>query len=101
MFRVRRGVVHLRPTISLPHAFCIWTSVANSGNRRVGSPDGFVNLNRLAQPMRDLDLLPDAAGVTQFDLPLAPLVPGEYYLQFSVAGPAGSVDQRIGFRITG
>ena len=41
-------------------------------------------LNRLAQPMRDLGALPDAGGVTQFDLPLAPLAPGEYYLQFSV-----------------
>jgi hypothetical protein len=58
-------------------------------------------LNRLAQPMRDLDLLPDAAGVTQFDLPLAPLAPGDYYLQFSVPGPGSPVDQRIGFRITG
>ena len=45
-------------------------------------------LNRLAQPMRDIDALPDAGGITQFDLPLAPLAPGEYYLQFSVQGPA-------------
>jgi len=58
-------------------------------------------LNRLAQPMRDLDVLPDAGGVTQFDLPLATLAPGEYYLLFSVPGPSGPVDQRVGFRITG
>ncbi len=58
-------------------------------------------LNRLAQPMRDLEALPDAGGVTQFDLPLATLAPGDYYLQFSVPGPSGPVDQRIGFRITG
>lgn len=58
-------------------------------------------LNRLAQPMRDLELLPDTAGVTQFDLPLATLAPGDYYLQFSVAGPGAPSDQRIGFRITG
>jgi hypothetical protein len=58
-------------------------------------------LNRLAQPMRDLEPAPASEGVTQFDLPLAPLAPGEYYLQFSVIGPAGSVDQRIAFRITG
>jgi hypothetical protein len=58
-------------------------------------------LNRLAQPMRDLEALPDSGGVSQFDLPLATLAPGEYYLQFSVPGPAGPVDQRIGFRITG
>ena len=32
-------------------------------------------LNRLAQPMRDLDALPDAGGITQFDLPLAPWRP--------------------------
>jgi VWFA-related protein len=58
-------------------------------------------LNRLAQPMRDLDALPDAGGVAQFDLPLATLAPGDYYLQFSVPGPSGPVDQRVGFRITG
>jgi VWFA-related protein len=58
-------------------------------------------LNRLAQPMRELDALPDAGGITQFDLQLAPLAPGEYYLQFSVPGPGGPVDQRVGFRITG
>ena len=58
-------------------------------------------LNRLAQPIRDLDALPDAGGITQFDLPLASLAPGEYYLQFSVSGPGGPVDQRIQFKITG
>ncbi len=58
-------------------------------------------LNRLAQPMRDLDALPDAGGITQFDLPLAPLAPGDYYLQFSVPGPGAPIDQRIQFRITG
>jgi VWFA-related protein len=58
-------------------------------------------LNRLAQPMRDLESLPDSGGVAQFDLPLATLAPGEYYLQFSVPGPSGPVDQRVGFKITG
>jgi len=58
-------------------------------------------LNRLAQPMRELEAIPASDGVTQFDLSLAPLAPGEYYLQFSVIGPAGPVDQRIAFRITG
>ena len=58
-------------------------------------------LNRLAQPMRDLEALPDSGGVAQFDLPLATLAPGDYYLLFSVPGPSGPVDQRIGFRITG
>ena len=59
-------------------------------------------LNRLAQPMREIVTLPGAgAGVSQFDLPLAPLAPGEYYLQFDVKGPSGPVGQRIQFRITG
>lgn len=58
-------------------------------------------LNRLAQPMRDLEALPDSGGVAQFDLPLATLAPGEYYLLFSVPGPSGPVDQRIGFRVIG
>jgi VWFA-related protein len=58
-------------------------------------------LNRLAQPMRDLVALPAAGGVSQFDLPLATLAPGDYYLQFSVSGASAPVDQRIAFRITG
>lgn len=58
-------------------------------------------LNRLAQPILEIGTLPAVGGVTQFDLPLAPLAPGEYYLLFTVTGPAGSVDQRISFRITG
>ena len=58
-------------------------------------------LNRLAQPMHDLEPLPDAGGIAQFDLPLAPLAPGEYYLLFTVPGPSGPVDQRVGFKITG
>ena len=48
-----------------------------------------------------LQPLPAADGVTQFDLPLAPLAPGEYYLLFTVKGASGPVDQRISFRITG
>lgn len=59
-------------------------------------------LNRTAQPLREIAPLPDGPdGVAQFDLPLAPLAPGEYFLLFSVAGPAGPVDQRMAFRITG
>jgi hypothetical protein len=58
-------------------------------------------LNRLAQPMLEIGTLPAAGGVTQFDLPLAPPAPGEYYLLFTVTGPTGPVDQRISFRITG
>jgi len=58
-------------------------------------------LNRLAQPIRAIDVLPGEGGITQFDLPLAPLAPGDYYLLFSVHGPSGPVDQRVGFRITG
>jgi VWFA-related protein len=58
-------------------------------------------LNRLAQPMRDLEPLPDAAGIAQFDLPLATLAPGDYFLLFSIPGPGSPVDQRVSFRITG
>jgi VWFA-related protein len=59
-------------------------------------------LNRIGQLMHQIDPMSDtAAGVTQFDLPLASLAPGEYFLQFTAAGPAGPVDQRIPFKITG
>ncbi len=59
-------------------------------------------LNRVGQLMHVLDALPQTAGgVTQFDLPLASLAPGEYFLQFTVTGPSGPVDQRVPFKITG
>ena len=58
-------------------------------------------LNRLAQPIREIGQLPSDGGIAQFDLPLAPLAPGEYYLQFTITGPSGPIDQRLSFRITG
>ena len=60
-------------------------------------------LNRLAQPVLDLGPMPDVGpGVSQFDLPLAPLAPGEYFLQFTVTGPAGQpLNQRVPFKVTG
>lgn len=47
-------------------------------------------LNRLAQPMLEIGTFPAAGGGTQFDLPLAPLAPGEYYLLFT-----GSIPRRL------
>jgi hypothetical protein len=58
-------------------------------------------LNRLAQPIQTMAPLPGDSDITQFDLPLAPLAPGEYFLLFTVPGPSGPIDQRISFRITG
>ena len=59
-------------------------------------------LNRLAQPLFNLGPLPGGGlGISQFDLTLAPLAPGEYYLQFTVEGPTGTVNQRVGFKIIG
>jgi VWFA-related protein len=59
-------------------------------------------LNRVGQLMHSLEALPETAeGITQFDLPLAPFAPGEYFLQFTVTGPAGPVDERVPFKITG
>ena len=59
-------------------------------------------LNRLAQPVLDLSPVPgDGAGISQFELPLAPLAPGDYFLQFTVTGPSGPINQRISFKITG
>jgi VWFA-related protein len=60
-------------------------------------------LNRVGQLMREIDPLPGEPqhGVTQFDLQLAPLAPGDYYLHVIATGTSGKVEQRIGFRITG
>jgi len=59
-------------------------------------------LNRWRQPMRGLEPMPDRRGaVTQFDLPLASLAPGEYTVRLSVAGPAGTVAEHVTVRVLG
>lgn len=59
-------------------------------------------LNRTGQPMRAIDAMPPMpTGITQFDLPLAPLSPGDYYLLFSATHQGKTVEQRIGLRVTG
>jgi len=59
-------------------------------------------LNRVGQVLETVPALPERpGGVTQFDLSLAPFAPGEYFLQFTAAGPSGSVDQRVPLKITG
>lgn len=57
-------------------------------------------LNRWRQPMREIDPLPERWGtVTQFDLPLANLAPGEYTVRLSVAGPTGVVAEHVTFKV--
>jgi hypothetical protein len=59
-------------------------------------------LNRVGQVLETIPALPESpGGVTQFDLSLAPLAPGDYFLQFSAGGPSGHVDQRVALKITG
>jgi hypothetical protein len=60
-------------------------------------------LNRIGQLMREIDPMPGGPqdGVTQFDLPLAALAPGDYYLHVTAKGASGVVEQRLSFKITG
>jgi VWFA-related protein len=59
-------------------------------------------LNRVGQVLATIPALPDSPrGVTQFDLSLASLAPGEYFLQFTATGPSGRVDQRVALKISG
>ena len=56
-------------------------------------------LNRWRQPMRDIEPLPERWGpVTQFDLALANLAPGEYTVRLAVAG-AGTVAEHVTFKV--
>jgi VWFA-related protein len=68
---------------------------ANGAPARVGA----TLLNRWRQPMRALLPMdePSGDGVTQFDLPLAPLPPGEYTVRFTV----GSAAEQVTFKVTG
>ena len=56
-------------------------------------------LNRWRQPMRALPAMPESVldGITQFDVPLAPLAPGEYTIRLSV----GTVSEHVTFRVRG
>jgi VWFA-related protein len=60
-------------------------------------------LNRTGQKMWDLVSVPGdvGRGVSQFDLPLAPLAPGDYILQFTATGETEPVEQRVSFKVTG
>ncbi len=60
-------------------------------------------LNRLRQPMRPLEAMESSTlhGVTQFDLPLASLAPGDYSIRLTVPGPRGEVSEFVTFRVGG
>lgn len=59
-------------------------------------------LNRSGQVVRELEPLAEmSGGVMQFDLPLAPLAPGEYFLQVTATADAGATEERVSLRITG
>jgi VWFA-related protein len=59
-------------------------------------------LNRWRQPMRGVDPISQPSEpITQFDLPLAGLAPGEYTLRLTVAGPGGTVSEHVTFRVQG
>jgi hypothetical protein len=54
-------------------------------------------LNRWRQPMRAVPAMPSSLreGITQFDIPLAPLAPGEYTIRLSADG----VTEHVTFRV--
>jgi VWFA-related protein len=59
-------------------------------------------LNRWRQPMRDVEPMPERWGsITQFDLPLAGLAPGEYTIRLTVRGQTGSAAEHVTFRVLG
>lgn len=69
-----------------------------------GQPIGVTGrlLNALGQPMRAIaaSTLPSPTAAVQFDLPLAPFTPGEYYLLFSATHAGKTVEQRVDVRVT-
>jgi len=68
------------------------------------TPVRAVLLNRLRQPMLTLSPMDGNtrdATVTQFDLPLASLAPGDYSLQLTASQPDGVVSEYVTFRVLG
>jgi VWFA-related protein len=70
---------------------------------REGAPvrPGVRLLNRSGHPIRTLDPTREASGPEQFELPLAWLAPGEYYLEFSGRNDRDNVRERVAIRVTG
>jgi VWFA-related protein len=66
------------------------------------APVAGVLMNRWRQPMRDIAAIEAGPGdVTQFDLPLAGLAPGEYTLRLTVTSPSGPLAEHVTFRVRG
>jgi VWFA-related protein len=67
------------------------------------TPVSAVLLNRLRQPMRDLPAMPveHLNTVSQFDLPLASLAPGDYSIRLTATGSGGPVSEFVSFRVGG
>ena len=58
-------------------------------------------LNRRGQFMRRLEALtPATDGVARFDLPLAWLAPGEYYIEVAATDGQHKAGERLPFRVT-
>jgi VWFA-related protein len=77
----------------------IRTPVWHAGGREVDVRA--LVLNRRGQPMREVDRLPPAAdGVATFDLPLAWLAPGEYYIEVAASDGERVVGERILIRVS-
>ena len=59
-------------------------------------------LNRWRQPMRDLEPMEERWDpVTQFDLPLSGLAPGEYTVRFTVRTATGAIVEHVTFKVQG
>ena len=56
-------------------------------------------LNRLSRPMKDLPALPDAGGIPQFDLPLAPYASGDYRIEITIGTGATAIRRLVPFRL--
>lgn len=69
-----------------------------------GTPRITVTLqNRWGQPMRTCAALAPApgTGIAQFDVPLAPLAPGDYIIQVLATGSSGTTKEAINIHVTG
>ena len=56
-------------------------------------------LNRGGAPMSDLQVQAGASGSTQIEVPLAQLAAGDYLLELTAKGDAGSAQELIAFKL--
>ena len=89
-----------RPSIACSRAPNACSSASTPSDRATAKPAVTARLlNRGGTAMSDLAVQVSPAGATQMEVPLAQLAAGDYLLELTAKGDAGSAQDMIAFRL--